>query len=32
MMMRIEVIPEPATVGMLGLGAIVTLLVRRMRR
>ncbi len=25
-------IPEPATVGMLGLGAVVTLLVRRMRR
>ncbi len=26
-----EVIPEPATVGMLGLGALVTLLIRRVR-
>jgi hypothetical protein len=24
-------IPEPATVGMLGLGALVTMLIRRMR-
>jgi hypothetical protein len=28
---QLTVIPEPATVGMLGLGALVTLLIRRMR-
>ncbi len=28
----VEVIPEPATIGMLGLGALITILVRRMRR
>jgi hypothetical protein len=28
---NVSVIPEPATVGMLGLGALVTLLIRRMR-
>jgi hypothetical protein len=27
----VTVIPEPATIGMLGLGALVTLLIRRMR-
>jgi hypothetical protein len=27
----VQVVPEPATVGMLGLGALVTLLIRRMR-
>lgn len=27
-----EVIPEPATIGMLGLGALITLLVRRFKR
>jgi len=27
-----QVVPEPATVGMLGLGAIVTLIIRRMKR
>jgi hypothetical protein len=26
------VIPEPATVGMLGLGAVIMLLIRRIRR
>ena len=29
--LRIEAVPEPATVGMLGLGALVALLVRRIR-
>jgi autotransporter-associated beta strand protein len=28
---KLTVIPEPATIGMLGLGAIITLLLRRMR-
>jgi hypothetical protein len=27
--MSITAIPEPATIGMLGLGAVITLLVRR---
>jgi hypothetical protein len=27
----VQIIPEPATIGMLGLGALVTLLLRRMR-
>ncbi len=27
----VEIIPEPATIGMLGLGALITLLLRRMR-
>jgi hypothetical protein len=27
----LAVIPEPATIGMLGLGAIITVLIRRMR-
>ncbi len=30
-MVQIEVVPEPATVGMLGLGALVALLIRRIR-
>ena len=29
--MDVNVIPEPATVGMLGLGALVALLIRRVR-
>jgi hypothetical protein len=27
----VTVIPEPATIGMLGLGALITLMIRRMR-
>jgi hypothetical protein len=30
--LSITSIPEPATIGMLGLGALVTMLVRRMRK
>lgn len=30
--MGIDVIPEPATIGMLGLGALATLLIRRLKR